>query len=143
MFVEVKLSSRLEEKIHIYRRNFQARLRRQFEMREVARQQALQAVHEKAPAILSGFPSVQRAYLFGSVARPGAFHEGSDVDIAVEGVTTQEYFALWKALEEALPDLAIDVRDLTPASPFSDLICKTGVLIYERADSPSTSRDSG
>jgi len=107
------------------------------------RQRALQAISKKTPAIMSGWQSVRCAYLFGSVTRPGAFHEASDVDIAVEGMTAQEYFALWRALERALPDWAIDVRDITPASPFADLVRKTGVLIYERAGSSATSRDSG
>jgi len=107
------------------------------------RRRALQVIREKAPAIMSGWQSVRRAYLFGSITHPGAFHEASDVDIAVEGVTAQEHFALWQALEQALPDWAIDVRDITPASPFADLVRKTGVLIYERASSSPASRDAG
>jgi len=127
------------ESIRGYRRNFKARLKRQLDMRERARQRALQTICEKAPAVISGWQSVHRAYLFGSVTRPGAFHEESDVDIAVEGVTAQEYFALWRALERTFPDWAIDVRDITPTSPFADLVRKTGVLIYERASSSATS----
>jgi predicted nucleotidyltransferase len=122
-----------------YRRTFQARLRRQQEMREAERQRALQAVHESAPAIISSQPSIRRAYLFGSVTRPGAFHPESDIDIAVEGATAHEYFSLWRALERALPDWMIDVRDITSGSTFGDLVRRTGVLIYERADSPATS----
>lgn len=135
------VSAKLNKPIHVYRRNFQARLKRQLETRERARRWALQAIHEKGVAILSNWPSVRRAYLFGSVTRPGAFHEESDVDIAVEEATAQEYFALWRALEQALPDWAIDVRDITPASTFADLVRKTGVLIYERAGSSTTGRD--
>jgi predicted nucleotidyltransferase len=137
------VSAESNKPIEEYRRNFKARLKRQLEKRERTRQQALRAVWETAPAIISSWQSVRRAYLFGSVTRLGAFHEASDVDIAVEGITAQEYFALWQALERALPDWAIDVRDITPASPFGDLIRKTGVLIYERTDSSTTSRDSG
>ncbi len=125
--------------IEEYRRTFQARLRRQQEMREAERQQALQAVREKAPAVISSQASVRRAYLFGSVTRPGAFHPQSDIDIAVEGATPQEYFSLWRALEHALPDWTIDVRDITSASSFGALVRRTGVLIYERADSPASS----
>jgi predicted nucleotidyltransferase len=137
------VSAELSESIHAYRQNFKTRLRRRLEARERTRQRALQIIQEKAPTIMSRWQSVRRAYLFGSVTHPGAFHEESDVDIAIEGVTAQEYFALWRALERALPDWVIDVRDITPASPFADLVRKTGVLIYERANSPATSRNSG
>lgn len=136
------MTAEFGEAIHTYRRNFQARLSRQLEARERARRRVLQTVRAKAPVVLSDCPSIRRAYLFGSVTRPSAFHEESDVDIALEGATAQEYFAIWRALERAFPDWAIDVRDITPASPFADLVRKTGVLIYERADSSATSRDS-
>jgi len=137
------LSAGPRKTIRTYRRSFQARLRRRWKARETTRRRAMQTVRQKAPALLSNWPSVRRAYLFGSVTLPGAFHVRSDVDIAVEGVTAEEYFALWRALEQALPDWAIDVRDITPASPFADLIRRTGVLIYERANSSATSRNSG
>jgi len=145
IFVEVALkpvTAEFGEAIYTYRRSFQARLSRQLEARERARRRVLQAVRKKAPVVLSDCPSVHRAYLFGSVTRATAFHEESDVDIAVEGVTAQEYFGLWRALERTFPDWAIDLRDITPASPFADLVRKTGVLIYERTDSSATSRDS-
>jgi predicted nucleotidyltransferase len=111
------------EEMRTYRQNFQARLKRQ---------RALESIRQEAPAILSCWPSVHRAYLFGSITRPGAFHKKSDVDIAVEGVTAEEYLALWRALERALPDWAIDLRDITAASTFADLVRRTGVLIYAR-----------
>jgi predicted nucleotidyltransferase len=120
------------EEIRTYRQSFQARLERKREAQEARRQRALESVRKEAPAILSRWPCVHRAYLFGSITRPGAFHKGSDVDIAVEGVTAEEYLAVWRALERALPDWAIDLRDITPASTFADLVRRTGVLIYAR-----------
>ncbi len=99
------------EEMRAYRQSFQARLERRRDAQEARRQRALESVHKEAPAILARWPCVHRAYLFGSVTRPGAFHKGSDVDIAVEGVTAEEYLAVWRALERALPDWAIDLRD--------------------------------
>lgn len=122
-----------------YRQTFQERLQRDLETREVQRQKARQAVISKAPAILKEYPSVQRAYLFGSAARPGNFYPNSDIDIALEGTTATEYFAVWRNLEQALPDWTVDVREINDASSFADLIRRTGVLIYERTSSPSTS----
>lgn len=119
--------------IEIYRHTFRQRMQRDQESRERQRQQALQAVRDKSPAILAAYPSVRRAYLFGSVARPGAFRPASDIDIALEGTTAAEYFAVWQDLERALPGWMVDVREITDASPFADLIRKTGRSIYERA----------
>lgn len=128
----------VQDTMRAYRLGFQARLKRQQEEREQARQHALQAVQEKALGIIARSPSVRRAYLFGSLTRPGAFHETSDIDIAVEGTTAQDYFDLWKSLEEALSNWTVDLRDITSPSSFSDLVRKTGVLIYERTDSATT-----
>jgi predicted nucleotidyltransferase len=116
-----------------YRRTFQRRMKRTLETREARRQGAIQAVRSTAPAVLSAYPSVERAYLFGSITRAGAFHPSSDVDIALEGTTAKEYFAVWRDLERALPDWTLDVREITGHVPFADLIRETGVLIYERA----------
>jgi len=131
------------EQIHTYRQSFQARLERQRDAQEARRQRALESVRKETPAILSRWPCVHRAYLFGSVLCPGAFHRGSDVDVAVEGVTAEEYFVIWRALERACPDWAIDLRDITAASPFADLVRRTGVVIYAREDTSAASGDSG
>ena len=118
--------------IEIYRHTFRQRMQRDQESRERQRQQA---VRDKAPAILAAYPSVRRADLFGSVTRPGAFRLTSDIDIALEGTTAVEYFAVWRDLERALPGWMVDMREITGPSPFADLIRKTGMLIYERASS--------
>ncbi len=123
--------------IETYRRAFQQRMQHNMEEREERRQQVLRAVWEKAPAILAAYPSVRRAYLFGSVTRPGVFRPASDIDIALEGTTAAEYFAVWRDLEHALPDWTVDVREITDSSPFADLIRETGVLLYERSSSPT------
>jgi predicted nucleotidyltransferase len=123
------------DQMEAYRRAFRERLQRALETREERRRLASQAVQDKAPAILAMYPSVQRAYLFGSVTRPGAFHPASDIDVALEGTTATEYFAVWRDLERALPGWTVDVREITDPSPFASLIRKTGVLIYERTNS--------
>lgn len=120
--------------IEAYRRSLEQRLQQVRESAEKRRRQALRAVQRQAPAILAAYPSVKRAYLFGSVTRPGSFHPTSDIDIALEGTTAADYFAVWRDLERALPDWTVDVREITEVSPFADLIRKTGTLIYERTD---------
>lgn len=124
--------------VETYRHTLQQRLQRDLEAREAQRQKALQAVLETALVVLKAYPSVRRAYLFGSVIRPGNFYPDSDIDIALEGATAVEYFAVWRDLEHALSEWAVDVREITDPSPFTNLIRETGVLIYERASSSTS-----
>lgn len=127
--------------IETYRRTFRQRMQREQEEREERRRRALRAAREKSPAILAGYPSVRRAYLFGSVTRPGGFHPASDIDIALEGTTAEEYFAVWRDLDRALSDWMVDVREINDSSSFANLIRETGVLIYERGSPPTAKRD--
>lgn len=133
------MSGSWKEPIEVYRRTLQERLKQQQANREGRRQRVLQAVSEKLPPIAAGHPSVQRVYLFGSVTRPRAFHEKSDVDIAVEGTTAEAYFAFWRELEQALPDWVIDLREITTPSSLAERVRLTGILIYERAGPSSSS----
>ncbi len=127
------------EELQIYRAHFRARQQKQFAEREAAREVALRAARERIPPLLARWPSIQRAYLFGSVLRPGAFHQHSDIDIAVEGIPGACYFEVWRALEAALPEWPIDLRDMEASPLLADLIQQTGELLYER---PATSAPS-
>ena len=79
------------------------------------------------------------AYLFGSILRAGSFRPDSDVDIAVDGNIGPDYFPLWGALEEALPDYAIDLRELPAEETFNDKVRLIGEKLYECSVSDSTS----
>jgi predicted nucleotidyltransferase len=125
--------------IQAYRQSFRARLQRDFEQRETLRKQAIKAVFATAPAIITRYPAIRTAYLFGSILRPGAFRSDSDIDIAIEGGTAEDYFALWRDLQEALPDWFIDLRDLPPNTQFTQRVYETGKKIYGGANSSTTS----
>ena len=112
------------------RRSFEARLQKEFEGRESARQKALAAARTVIPTIVAKYPAVKSAYLFGSILRPGAFRSDSDVDIAIEGGSAEDYFALWRDLEEALPNWLIDLRDLPPDTRFTQQVYQKGEKIY-------------
>lgn len=114
------------------RQNLQARAERKRAEREARRTRATLAVTKAVAQVAPRFPKVQRVYLFGSVTRPGAFRLDSDVDVAIEGLGVEEYFPVWRAIEEAAPDWNIDVRDITAPSDFADRVRRTGRLIYER-----------
>ncbi len=116
--------------IEAARRSFRRREQKRRQEREAIRQKALQAAQAVVPAIVARYPAVRAAYLFGSILRPGAFGPRSDIDVAIEGGTAEDYFALWHALEEALPDQFIDLRDLPPDTFFSQRVYETGKKIY-------------
>jgi predicted nucleotidyltransferase len=117
------------------RATFAAREEKKLAEREKRRQTALEAAANALNAILPHYSKVRRAYLFGSVVRPGAFRLDSDVDIAVEGVEAADYFALWRDLERAMPDWQVDLRDLAPGTHFAKRVQMEGRLIYESKDS--------
>lgn len=115
------------------RASLAARQRRERERREALRRQVTQAVRAAAAAILPRFPRVRRAYLFGSILH--ALRVTSDVDIAVEGeLSAEEFFALWRELERAVPDQLVDLLELGRDLHFTDRVRARGEVIYERSD---------
>jgi len=63
------------------RRSFFAREERERARRELRRQVVLKAAIDAVREIIPSYPTVRRAYLFGSVLRHGAFRVKPDVDI--------------------------------------------------------------
>lgn len=98
------------------------------------RQTACASVLAAIQAVLPRYPNVQRVYLFGSVIRKGAFRPNSDVDVAIEGTNAEQYFALWRDLEEVAPDWIIDLREINEPSYFAQIVRQRGELVYERKD---------
>mgnify|MGYP001590601343 CR=1 FL=1 len=90
---------------------------------------ARDAINREVPAIASRF-GARRVYLFGSLAW-GEPHEGSDIDLAVEGVPSGDRSACAAALNMALP-LPVDVLSLEELpEPFRRRIAEHGVRVYE------------
>ena len=119
-----------------------SRQQRAYQVAEQLRQAALHAVYRAARLVLPRFPGVERAYVFGSVLRPGAMHAGSDIDIALEGrLSAEEYFALWRALESEMSEWTVDLVELDRDVRFADCVREHGALIYERSDSDVESRN--
>lgn len=58
----------------------------------------------------------KKVILFGSLAT-GRFRKGSDIDIAVEGLTAGSYFKALGVVEEILGDVPFDLVDLREALP--------------------------
>ena len=81
--------------------------------------------------LLPRYPGVQRAYLFGSVIRPGAFTARSDVDVGLEGADMAVCLDIWHAAEAMVADWSLDLRPLNDG-PFAQRIRQKGELVYGR-----------
>jgi len=76
--------------------------------------------------------NIDKIYLFGSVLHKKRFHYGSDIDIAVEGISFYKFSKLWFELELKFP-LKIDLINLDDCDEyFKDAIKKRGKLVYEK-----------
>lgn len=64
----------------------------QKEKREAKRLEKIQEVFSALDASAKKF-SFQKAYLFGSLARPGRFDSQSDFDIAIEGLASEDFIS--------------------------------------------------
>ena len=83
--------------------------------RNRARGEAMAAVVPELARLLVRDFGVTRVVLFGSVAR-GQVNDGSDIDLAVEGLADADYFRALGALAGATP-FDIDLVPLRDASP--------------------------
>ncbi|PSB25593.1 nucleotidyltransferase family protein [Stenomitos frigidus] len=82
----------------------------QQENREQERQQVLQQVLAWLEQSGSHY-GIDSAYIFGSVLRPGRFHDGSDVDLGVETMHSVKQIEAIAALSMALLR-EVDIVDL-------------------------------
>lgn len=118
--------------IKTYRHTARQRAQRRFQTQEKLRQQARRVVSEAICRVLPRYPTVQRAYLFGSVTRPGAFRPGSDIDVGIEGANMALCFDIWRDLEKNIPKWLLDVRPLNDDDLFAERIRQKGELVYVR-----------
>lgn len=83
------------------------------EKRREARRAAKRCV-----AYLKEHYGARRVVVFGSLRGDGPWHEGSDLDLAVEGLTPKEFWRAWDELEELVPRwLTIDLFPLERVYP--------------------------
>lgn len=120
----------------------QERQRQRYQKREASRQQAVQMARAAARSVLPAFPQVRKAYLFGSMLRPGAVRRDSDIDLAIEGrLSPEDYFTLWRELERAIPGYVVEVVELGQDLRFAEQVRQTGEVIYEHPDSDAKGGD--
>jgi len=70
---------------------------------------------------------VKRVLLFGSSLCPAK--ESKDIDIAIEGISPENFFKFYGDLLFALPK-PVDVIDLSKDSKFVQIILQEGVVLY-------------
>jgi len=87
-------------------------------------------------ATWASFPQVKRAILYGSRAR-GDFHEGSDIDIAIDGpsMTSSEFAKVWNAIDDLPIIYTLDIIHLqsTTNPSLLNAVNQDGKVVYSRA----------
>jgi len=81
-----------------------------------AQVEAMRARVREVAALLKARFGAHRVILFGSLAHGAWPTAGSDVDLAVEGLSAEAYWRAWAAVEELFPDRAVDLVALEEAT---------------------------
>lgn len=79
-----------------------------------AREQVIGRVRDAATMLKTRF-SVRRVVLIGSLAHSAWFAPDSDVDIAVEGLASSNYWEAWRLVEETIGDRPVDFIEIETA----------------------------
>jgi predicted nucleotidyltransferase len=79
------------------------------------RERILGEVKRAADLVKAKF-GAKRVILFGSMAHEAWFTPDSDIDIAVEGLKTEDYWRAWEMLEEEIFDRPVDLIEIESAS---------------------------
>jgi predicted nucleotidyltransferase len=72
----------------------------------------LQERIREAAGVLKSRLHAQRVVLFGSLAHAAWFTPDSDVDLAVEGLSGDDYWQVWRAVEEIIGDRLVDLVEI-------------------------------
>ena len=83
---------------------------------DAAARRALLTRIRQAAAILTAHFDVKRVILFGSLAHEAWYAADSDVDLAVEGLRSEDYWRAWRAVEESVGDRPVDLIEMETAS---------------------------
>lgn len=95
---------------------------------EARRAQCLRIAEQGADLLRTRY-SATRVVLFGSTLRASAFHERSDLDLAVWGLTGPAYWAALAALEELDPTVSIDLVRVETARPSLVAVIESGGVV--------------
>lgn len=84
-------------------------------------------VARKAARMLKKEFGVEKVMVFGSLVHPALFHEQSDVDLVVWGLSGREYYRASSVLLDIEPSISVDLIDFDDARPaLKEAILKEG-----------------
>jgi len=78
------------------------------------RERLLALVRQAADLLKDRF-GVRRVVLFGSLADDVWFRVDSDVDLAVEGLSAEDYWDAWRLVEEVIRERPVDLIEIERA----------------------------
>jgi len=79
------------------------------------RRKLMTRVHELATALKTRY-GVKRVILFGSLAHDAWFMDDSDVDLAIQGLSAEDYLKAWGLAEEIIGDRPVDLVEIETAT---------------------------
>jgi len=82
---------------------------------EAATRDALLKKVQSAATTLRTHYDAKRIILFGSLAHEAWYSADSDVDLAVEGLSSDAYWQAWRAVEEIIGDRPVDLIEVETA----------------------------
>jgi predicted nucleotidyltransferase len=117
--------------IESYKVAWQKRFKEDEERLKRKAEQAKKTVIEMSRVLVEKF-GAKRVWLFGSLIE-GFFWKGSDIDLAVEGLSSEVYFAALSEIWGLLPSaMELDLIPLEDAyESLRERILKKGELLYE------------
>jgi len=87
----------------------------------------LRRIAEVAEALKQRF-GVRKVILFGSLAHRAWYGSDTDVDLAVEGLRLEDYWAAWKVAEGIIGDRTVDMVEFERAKPsLKQSIIRSGI----------------
>lgn len=131
----IQTSIRIQEKNSVvkkYKKHWDEKAAKDKLARERLRQEALKVSTRLGEILVSEFLA-KKVVLFGSVLNEEYFKEGSDIDIAVEGLPAELYFT---AIARLMMESPFEV-DLKPMENLSVLLRQRvakGKVLYEKRD---------
>jgi len=81
-------------------------------------------------SLFTKYPTVEKAWLFGSILDEELFDESSDVDIAVKGLDNGSYFSLFADLSQIVGE-NLDIVEIERIR-WAETILDEGLIIYEK-----------
>lgn len=104
------------EQMKIYKRTARERQAHD-EQQMLTRRQAAWAVARQAAGWLKEKLGATRVIAFGSLAHGAWFHARSDIDLAVEGISPDDFIPAWASLDQLASPFEIDLIRYESAPP--------------------------